>query len=73
MHGVGRRIALEDLIESLRHGHPFAGGASRHVDQGKDIQLISIWLRELTQGISEAALFGLEPRPRVIRDKGNDA
>jgi hypothetical protein len=73
MHGVGRGVALQDLIESFGHSHPFSRGARRHVDQGEDIQLVSVWLRELRQSFGEAALFGLEPRTGVMCDKGNHA
>ena len=72
MYRVIRGIALEDLGEAFLDWNPATGGARRHVDQCEDIQLVLVWLRELCQGIGEAAFLGLEPCPRVVCDQGND-
>lgn len=72
MHRIAGWVAIEDLIESLVHSYPLAGGARRHVDQREDIQLVWVRLGELRQGISQAAFLGLEPRARVICDQGDD-
>jgi hypothetical protein len=72
MHGIARWVATEDLNESFSHCNGLALWARRHVDHGEDIQLVRIRLRELCQGISQAAFLSLEPSARVIRDQGDD-
>jgi hypothetical protein len=72
VHGVIRWVALEDLGKSLVDRDPLPRGTGRHVDQGEEIQLVRVRLRELRQGISQAAFLSLIPRTRVIRDQGND-
>jgi hypothetical protein len=72
MHRIARWVAAEDLIKSFRHCNRFALWARRHVDHGEDIQLVRIRLRELCQGIRQAAFLSLEPSARVICDQGDD-
>ena len=63
MYRVIRRIALEDLREAFLDWHPATSGARRHVDQCEDIQLVLVWLRELCQGIGEAAFSASNHAP----------
>jgi len=73
MHGIVLRVATQDVGKPLLHCDSLARRSDRHIDEGQDIQLLSVGLGELGELDHQPPFLGFEAGTRMVRNQGHDS